>query len=215
MNKLGLLLALIGLPFLPNCSCVYFARPPHSEPLEASIVISSEEPFIHTETGISFPLHAGEFKRVRVEQFDEEAYDVAVGYQERTPQGDIDVTLYLAPGPTLMSGMGNRPQDQQLAFLEEALEGGKQGLLLVNPESTVDSEGPSSLIAGHQGLCTFFSVPRTSAFGDTTVGVETHVFIVDTLWFLKVRASYAPACRELARVRMKELIEEINLPEGN
>ncbi len=206
MTKFCAAVVFCTLPLLPGCAST-----------EAEVVTEAaptEEPYKHSGTKIAFPAGVGEFERVRVSEFDGNARDVAIGYQCRTLQGDIDVTLYLSPGLGLYSSPLNSPKarEQRAEFVAVSMQKAKEGMLLANPEATVESEGPSTLLPGRDGLGLSLVSPRQSAFAEKTVRLDAHMFVLGWGSLLKVRANYPVDLGEDAMQKVKAFLATFDLP---
>ncbi len=216
MNKLGVLLALCAVPFLPTCSCAGMNHHvyPQSDRLNDSLPISEGRDYEHPRTGTNFPLDAAGFERTRLVRYDRQANDLAIGYEHGESSDKISVTFYLYPIPHDQSRFGQHDaapdhwRDLRVSELTRAFD----GLVRANYGSSIDEIGDSDLAPNLSGRYGRASSPRQSPVGDRSISSEVHVFTLDEIWFFKVRASYYPELYDLAQQRMKELIAEINLP---
>lgn len=189
---------LVALAFCASCKLPQPDKGPHSEPLWESLLITTAESYEHAESGTVFPTKVAGFELKRVVQYDEEGYDIAVGYECRIPKGTIIVTLYLYPN--------------EGGTVKEAMERSTAGILRANPGSEIHSERVSMLIPDEQGSQITVISPRTTAFGNTAFISEAHVFVLDNTWLLKVRSSYTMYLWDDAKAELKRFMSELKLP---
>jgi hypothetical protein len=91
MIRLATLLALVAL--LTACQTLS-GPPPQPKPIPASGL------YVHAASRFSFPETFGDFRRVDINQYDDDGLDVGVGYDRELAGGQIALTLYVMPHRT-------------------------------------------------------------------------------------------------------------------
>lgn len=154
----------------------------HPRNVPAGFVIDNEGVLIHSHSGAVFPMYLEKFQRGDIQNFDDECYDISVGYYLDRP-GPVEATFYLYPA---------KNADGSEIALEEELYNVNSAIRTIHPdaiffEEKMDaSEFMYSYLAGIEGIyssCGFVSKFHTK---QRELISQTYLFKKNE-WFIKIR----------------------------
>ena len=195
---------LASVLFLLHLSLILIGCPVRPRPLDRPQAISAEGAFVHEKSGITFPMTAGDFQRVAVQQFDQEGLNISAGYNLFDEKRQVVVTVYVYPAPSLVS-VGSSPQTVDSArsiLAKQEFEGRKRELMQPRPGARLIEDTEISIpIGGTVRVGRMATFEFEEKFAGKHQPLKSHLCIFNYVggkWALKYRITY-PRHLEVSR----------------
>lgn len=195
------MIKLIAIPVVILLSSLLAGCPPRSRPLNQPQVIFADGAYTHEQSGMTFPLAVGDFRRILVERYDQDGLDLSAGYDLYLRQQKIAATVYVYPAPPLVS-IGSPPGTvaSTRAFLAKSeFEARKREVLQPRPGARLIEDTEISVpIGGTVRVGRMATFEYEDQFAGRRQSLRSHLCMfnyVGGTWALKYRITY-PASLE-------------------
>ena len=154
--------------------------------------VAAEGPYVHSATGMTFPLEVAGFNRDRILRYDKKGLDVSAGYNSSDLIRPVAATVYIFPAPSLISiGSSRETVEPARALLtQRGFDLVKAAIVDAHPDAKLVEEGEASLTQGgktYRGKRAAFEFREFLA----TARSEVYVFYyVGEKWTIKYRFTY-------------------------
>lgn len=195
------MIKLIAIPVVILLSSLLAGCPPRPRPLNQPQVIFADGAYTHEQSGMTFPLAVGDFRRILVERYDQDGLDLSAGYDLYLRQQKIAATVYVYPAPPLVS-IGSPPGTvaSTRAFLAKSeFEARKHEVLQPRPGARLIEDTEISVpIGGTVRVGRMATFEYEDQFAGRRQSLRSHLCMfnyVGGTWALKYRITY-PASLE-------------------
>jgi hypothetical protein len=148
----------------------------------------------HDAAGAAFPEQVGDFRRVRVTQFDEAGRDISATYRLERPAGTMVMTVYIYPATPAAAGGRTQSCDREFEEVRQAIREQYK-----DAELTEDGAAPAvDGVAGPLGRRSVYRLVAPFAGEAQPVRSEVDLYCyVGGDWLVKYRAT-SPAALDAA-----------------
>lgn len=166
----------------------------------------------HRPSKVCFPEFLGSFERGIPQYYTASGDNISVGYNLRSLTQQITVTSYVYPAPKLIS-IGSPAETILLArstLFKQAADNEIAGILHFHPSGVLQEKQPFENLIGTKeipGVHAIFTYEASSGGKKDPVISELYLFQKDD-WLIKYRITYLRNSADIARERIKLLIED-------